>query len=392
MLDRRTLLSAPAATFVSAEMISEAMAKAPDSLGYEPRGTVGVFERLSSMTAEGELDFHTGYRRWMARKLNRAANEQANKLLKANGFDPASDVPLDDVLRLLTADQTVAMYLQNWQRTQAAMWKIIKHECDANADKLLQEMATAEKRGPGSLTLDANLDIPDYACYEIHVQPGGYVGDRFAGHIYYYGTMVVLGGGVGNYQDQGQTTLAAAVPTPADGKIKRILDQGTSCGQYAMALKRRFPEAEVYADDVGGPMIRFAHKLSVERGIDIRYVQALSEKNPFPDAHFDIVTNNLLIHEVPADKVAEICVEAYRSLRPGGVFYPLDSYTGDQPRKTALSKYHAWRSYRWNHEVWWMEYYGLDLAEAMRKAGFKVDENGPRARGDTSRNIVGYKV
>jgi len=69
-----------------------------------------------------------------------------------------------------------------------------------------------------------------------------------------------------------------------------------------------------------------------------------------------------------------------------------DSYTGDQQRGTALSKYYAWRNYRWNHEVWWMECYHLDLPQAMRNAGFEVDENGPAGRTDTTWNVIGYKI
>ena len=395
MVDRRTLFSGALASAVAADRVAHAAnSGAHKSAVYdvEPRGEVGIFERISSLNVEGQLDFHTGYRRWMSAKLLRTANARSIELLKANGIDPATDAPIEDIVAVLTADQTVAMYLHNWERTQEAMWKIIKDECDRNDDALLDEMARAEKAGPGTLVLNKGLEIPDYACYEIHIQPGGYVGDRFAGHIYYYGTMVVVGGGAGNYQDNFQYSLAAALPPPADGKIRRILEQGTSCGQYAVALKRRFPEAEVWADDVAGPMLRYAHMRTAQMGVDVRYVQGLSEKSQFPDNHFDMVTNNLLIHEVPAQQIKDIAAEAYRTLRPGGVFYPLDSYSGDQPRNTALSKYAAWRSYRWNHEVWWMEYYGLDLAQAMRDVGFKVDENGPKGRGDTTRNVVGYKI
>ena len=94
---------------------------------------------------------------------------------------------------------------------------------------------------------------------------------------------------------------------------------------------------------------------------------------------------------MPAEKVRALAHESFRILKPGGVYYPLDSYSGDQPRGTALAKYNAWRNYRWNHEVWWMEYYDLDMAQAMREAGFIVDENGPAGRTDTTRNIIGYK-
>jgi ubiquinone/menaquinone biosynthesis C-methylase UbiE len=389
MINRRTLFAGAMATASTAATLSKAMGKeAP--FDWQPRGTVGVFERLPTLQVESELDFVTGYRAWMTRSLAKQANIRALEILKRNGVDLNKDGDINQIVAMLTEDQTAAMMVHNLERSQEQFWRLIKQECDRNADRLLEEMSAAEKMGPGTLALDANLDVPDYACYEIHIQPGGYVGDRFAGHIYFYGTATVLMGG--NQQDALQRSWVKGVPRPADGKVKRILDQGTSCGQFAHALKDKFPEAEVWADDVAGPMLRFAHMNSAKLGKDIRYVQQLSEKTQFPDNHFDIVTSNLLIHEVPAAKIDAIAKEAYRILRPGGVYYPLDSYSGDQPRRTAMAQYNAWRNFRWNHEVWWMEYYGYDHAKGMREAGFKVDENGPKGRTDTTRNVIGYKA
>lgn len=389
MINRRNLFAGSMATAAAAASLSKAMAKeAP--FDFDPRGTIGVFERLPRLQVESELEFITGYRAWMTRSLAGQASKRSLEILKANGVALNRDGDLDQIVKMLNEDQTVALMIHNLERSQEQFWKLVKDECDRNAAVLLEELDQAEKRGPGTLALNRDLDIPDYACYEIHIQPGGYVGDRFAGHIYFYGTATVLMGG--NQQDNLQVAWSQGVPRPADGKVKRILDQGTSCGQFAHALKARFPEAEVWADDVAGPMLRFAHMNSTKLGKEIHYVQQLSEKTQFPDNHFDIVTSNLLIHEVPAAKVDEIAKEAYRILRPGGVYYPLDSYSGDQPRKTALSQYNAWRNYRWNHEVWWMEYYGYDHAKGMRDAGFKVDENGPKGRGDTTRNVIGYKI
>jgi ubiquinone/menaquinone biosynthesis C-methylase UbiE len=390
MLNRRALFSGSVATAMAAASISKATGKEAPFADFDPRGTIGMFERMSSLQVESELEFITGYRAWMSRSLYRQASKRSFDLLRLNGIDLRKDGDLDEIVRILTEDQTVAMVVHNLERTQEQFWRLVKDECDRNADVLLEEMADAEKFGPGSLQLNKDLDVPDYACYEIHIQPGGYVGDRFAGHIYFYGTSVVLAGG--NQQDQLQVNWVRGVPRPPDGKVKRILDQGTGCGQFAHALKEKFPEAEVWANDVAGPMLRFAHMNSVKLGKDIHYVHELSEQTQFPDNHFDIVTSNLLIHEVPGEKIKEISAEAYRTLRPGGIYYPLDSYTGGQIRGTALSHYNAWRNYRWNHEVWWMEYYHYDLAEAMREVGFKVDENGPKARSDTTHNVIGYKV
>tara|TARA_B110000438_G_scaffold300155_1_gene351888 strand:+ start:758 stop:1948 length:1191 start_codon:yes stop_codon:yes gene_type:complete len=394
MMNRRTLFTSTAATAVSATPIAKALARDVAKadgleLDVEPRGSRGLFERLPSLNAESGLDFHTGYRVWMYKSLHRSALKQAFKLLRENGLKPTDDLPLDDAVALFTSDPTIALDLHNWERTQEIMWREIKAVYDKNADLYLEELASAEKQGPGSLELKPDIFIPDYAKYEIHIQPGGYVGDRFAGYIYYHGQNVVFPNG--NYQDNLQVSWSRAMPRPADGKVQRVLDQGCSDGQFSMVLKRMFPDAEVWGDDIAAPMLRFAHMRTVEHNMNINYVQGLSEESQFPDGYFDLVTNNLLVHEMPADKVRDLAKEAFRVLRPGGVFYPLDSYTGDQPRNTALSKYDAWRNYRWNHEVWWMEYYDLDIAQAMRDAGFEVDENGPAGRTDTTRNVIGYK-
>lgn len=393
MMNRRTLFTASAASALSAQPVSKAFAKAADGgllLDVEDRGSIGLFERIGSLNVESGLDFHTGYRVWMARSLHRSALLQAFKLLRENGYEPTDDMPMDEAVTLFTSDPIIALDLHNWERTQEIMWREIKNAYDRDADRYLEELASAERQGPGGLELNKALDIPDYAKYEIHIQPGGYVGDRFAGYIYYHGQNVVFPNG--NYQDNLQVSWSRGLPQAMKGrKVERVLEQGCAAGQFAMVLKRMFPDAEVWADDVAGPMLRFAHMRTVEHKLKVNYVQQLSEQSQFPDNHFDLVTNNLLVHEMPADKVKALAQESFRILKPGGVYYPLDSYSGDQPRGTALAKYNAWRNYRWNHEVWWMEYYNLDMAQAMRDAGFIVDEKGPAGRTDTTRNVIGYK-
>ena len=86
-----------------------------------------------------------------------------------------------------------------------------------------------------------------------------------------------------------------------------------------------------------------------------------------------------------------IIAEAYRTLRPGGVFYPIDLFTGSAKPSSAYSQFRAWQDYRWNSEVWRMEYTALDLEGEMRKAGFIVNEKGPTARRGTDRNVMGTK-
>jgi ubiquinone/menaquinone biosynthesis C-methylase UbiE len=211
------------------------------------------------------------------------------------------------------------------------------------------------------------MALPAYAKEEIHNQPGGYVGDKFAGHIYYFGTNNFWMGH--NYQDEMHAKLASEIPAPADGKVKRILDMGCGDGRLTMALKDRYPEAEVWGIDVGGPMVRFAHMRANDMNNGANFAQRLAEDTKFPDGHFDIVTSFLLFHEVNADANKKILAETHRVLRSGGVFSANDIRT--TPQK--LSGYNAfwqWWNARWNFEVWMFEHLGTDYAAKLTKQGF----------------------
>ena len=214
------------------------------------------------------------------------------------------------------------------------------------------------------------MHLPKYTTHEIHSMPGGYVGDPFAGHMYHAGTD--LGAYVDtNFQDGVHMRMAAAAVAPEDGKVRRILDQGTSIGQFATSMKRRFPDAEVWGIDVGGPMVRYAHMKAVDMGVQVHFAQRLCEETGFPDNHFDIVTSNLLFHEVTKAAAGDIIRESYRVLRPGGVFSPTDA---NDPHQTAHAKFTWWYNYRWNHEDWFLDWMQVDFTGEMERAGFKVVE------------------
>ena len=153
--------------------------------------------------------------------------------------------------------------------------------------------------------------------------------------------------------------------------------------------------------DVAAPMLRYAHMRSVELNVDANFSQQLAEKTKFPDNHFDVVTSYILHHEVPEDISIDIVNEAFRILRPGGLFFPIDFLTGGTTPNNAWFTLKKWIDHRWNNEVWRMEYKGMDFAGDMEKAGFKVSHNGlPTSldpylednRKSVSRNICGTKL
>jgi len=366
---RAFLLGSAAAASIAAPGL-KAIAKEA-GWDVEPRGTVGTYhERLPYLNVESDQDFYRGIRRFHSREIIGAAQRRCLEILAENGISPDEIIPMEQVVGLMENDHIMGMSVLTWENTQIAMWRQIQEVYHREADMYLDEMEAAEKLGPGSIELHPEMHIPEYASYEIHLQPGGYVGDPFAGYIYVHGENVVFSNG--NYQDDAQRRLARRVPAPPDGVVNRVLEQGCSSGQFTLALKSKWPKAEVWGSDVGAPMIRYAHQRSVDLGIETHYMQELSEESRFPDNHFDLITNNLLYHEVPEKIGIGIIEESFRSLRPGGIFFPIDQYTENKPNMTAFGRFWGWRDYRWNEEVWRFEYENLDMEGEMRKAGFEV--------------------
>lgn len=365
MITRRSIL----ATSAAASILIPAAARAK---GFEPRGYDGRLERLFSRDLESRDDFLTAHRKWVADELRKAAMARAVAMMKEAGIDPAAEIGLDKVVELLKDDPVLANNCWHYVRGQQQMWRELQLACYAHEDELMSEMEREDKRGPGKLELNPTMALPAYTKEEIHNQPGGYVGDQFAGHMYYYGTNNFWMGR--NYQDEMHVRIASDTAVPADGKVKRILDMGCGDGRLTMALKDRYPDAEVWGIDVGGPMVRFAHMRANDVNNAANFAQRLAEDTKFPDGYFDVVTSFLLFHEVDGEANKKILDESLRILRPGGVMSANDI----RPVRQKLSGYNAfwqWWNTRWNYEVWMLQHVGTDYKSELEKRGFAISIN-----------------
>jgi len=393
-INRRTLFGAAAAvtSYIGAALTGRKANAKTIPADIEPRGSIDRLERLATLDGESRDDFLTGMRGWRGATLVPVARDRFNDILKANGHDPKKDLPRETIFSLIKNDHLVGSEARIRIDTQRLAQDNNKWNFESNADTFLEEMEAYDKIGPGTLELNPEMHIPDYTKHEIHMQPGGYVGNPFAGAIYHYGTNAFyLARNSRNYQDEHHTSLGNQVGTPPDGRITRILDMGCGIGQLTVALKERFPNAEVWGVEIGGPMIRYGHMRAVDLNVDVNLAQRLAEDTKFPDNHFDIVTSNILHHEVTGDASKEIIAEAYRVLRPGGVYYPMDFFTGNRRiPSTAYGSYMQWKDHRWNVEVWRMEYANLDFPGEMRIAGFDVNEKGPQSWYGRH-NVIGLK-
>ena len=395
MLSRRTVFGSIAAA-VSLALGRSAQAKAATAdtpVDLQPRGKVGRLERLPTLDCDSRHDFLASVRKWRGREVSRASRKRFDTLLKQAGEDSDADLSVDRLFEIVGQDPLVRLESRlriDAQRLSQDNLQAMMREYGEEA--YLAELEAYDDRGPGTLELNPQLAIPDYARYEIHMQPGGYVGNEFSGAIYHYDTNAFYGArGRGNYQDEHHGKLASQVSVPADGKVRRILDIGCGIGQLAVGLKVLHPRAEVWGVDVAAPMLRYGHMRAVDEGVEVHFAQRLAEDTRFPDNHFDVVTSYILHHEMPAEISRQVIAEVYRILRPGGVYVPMDFYTG-YPRRpeTPYTKFRIWKDHRWNEEVWRMEYQNMDFFGHMEKVGFHVNEKGPRA-GFARNNVLGTK-
>lgn len=351
-----------------------AAGKVAKIMSAEDRGLDGLFPRMGDLDLESYQDF-LGSRGMYGRKLGEAAMNRAEALIWKAGIDPTkeSDMTMEDVVELIKDDPLFARASRFGMDNHYDAFVRLRDHFHQNGSYYDEELTKAEKTGPGKLMMSPGMELPDYTKHEIHNQVGGYVGDPFAGMMYYYGTLVLNDSA--NRQDEMFDAIMKNMPMPADGKVVRMLDNGCGTGQLATAMKRKFPNAEVWGLDAAGPMLRYAHYRSTKIGVPVNYAQRLAEDNGFPDNYFDVIASSSFHHEVTADASRKIFKEVQRVLRPGGIYRPAESGINGYP-VTPLGKATGYMGYRVNHEVWMLDWGGMKPYDAMREAGLKVDPNG----------------
>ena len=266
--------------------------------------------------------------------------------------------------------------------SQSMMWRAI----DPTATRMAPEGTKRLQalRAPGSLTLNASLEVPTpVANTEIHRQPGGYVhaaseaNDVLAG-LRYIGASRIYAPGKSNdleATDARGDFLVAEVRRRHPGiRPRRILDLGCGIGVASQAVARAFPDAEYHALDVAAGLLRFAHLLAGERGLPMHFQQCDAAKTHFPDAHFDLIVSNILFHETNAARLPQILRECRRLLRPGAPMLHVDVPTQVSRLGLADQVMNEWQV-RWNGEAFWMAFAELDMRQEIIAAGFAPENS-----------------
>ncbi len=216
--------------------------------------------------------------------------------------------------------------------SQQAIWDSVTDTVERDHEALSAEanrIATENPAG-GALRLNPNLATPDYVtAADIHLMPGGYVGDdpegMRQGPLYDRGLYLYLDGRCGPENDGLVYILREALERHSPGfSPKRILDMGCTIGNSTVPWKKLFPEAEVTGIDVSATALRYGHARAEALGVQVTFVQANAEHTEFEDGAFDLVTSCLLLHETSAQALPRILAESRRLLAPGGVMAHFD--------------------------------------------------------------------
>ncbi len=272
------------------------------------------------------------------------------------------------------------------QRTQTRTWYRLRTD---NQDRMyavsgsmierqagaLKQKANAAAGRCGSLTLDPNLDMPQYlTAQDIHRKPGGYHGEHVPEDVsagaQYDRTIAVhnMGSQGINNDDPARSIahwIASAYP---DLDPKRILGLGCTIGNNTLPFKEVFPDAQVVGVDVSAPCLRYAHARACALGVDVDFVQANAESLEYGDESFDLIVSRILLHETSSAALPKIIKECHRLLRDGGVMLHCDA-----PQFDALTPYQAslrdWDA-TCNNEPFMLTVYSMSLSDLYEQCGF----------------------
>lgn len=331
------------------------------------RGSIGVTPRPPTLEDESYMDFMQGVRNFAIRELFPIVGAEVVAGAVAAGLPADGATASPEEIRAATDQIPVVGTWKRVMRSQQQLtWNKLQAGFASARDHHMQALDGAERERVGGLQYDPDFEVPDYAKYPIHLQPGGYVGDDLAGYVFHHGTRVFYQGD--NDQDELHQQVVDCVREPASGGVERVLDLACSIGQCTTLLKQRYPQAEVTGLDVSLPLLRYANRRAVDLDVDVKFRQGLAEQLPYPDGHFDSVLCYILFHEVPARLFQPIIDEVFRVLRPGGSFTVVDAPNGkDLPAPNQF-----WLTYdaQYNCEPYSPAFVACDLPGLLSNAGF----------------------
>lgn len=264
--------------------------------------------------------------------------------------------------------------------SQEVLWDTVSDSIERDLpDLVARARKTRASRTRGSLELNPGTEIPRYVgAVDIHAMPGNYDEERteddvFAGALYDRGVFLRYGGARGPYNERIGTQIADWIRASYPGfKPRRILEMGCAVGGTAVGLAAAMPEAEVYAIELGAPMLRYAHARAESIGTPVHFAQRNAEHTGWADGYFDVIYSFALMHETSTTACQNIVKESHRLLAPGGLMLHLDipAWKHLDPLDAARMDWDT----HYNAEPFIGKLGDLDTDVVLQKAGFRKDQ------------------
>ncbi len=315
-------------------------------------------------TERAKLDFVSGLMAYNSTGIGKAMTDHYSRHAPALGEHPSLE-QVADVMNAAPAYRFGAFFERH---NHAMMFETSLEILHRRHDDVRKWLDSANEKGAlGSLELDPATGVPSYyRKLEIHTQPGNYQGE-FAGILYHWMISPFF-----VHRDDGDEmgwALARGVPKR---DYRRILDLGCGVGKSTFAYCDLYPDAEVFGLDYAAEMLKYAHKLAEERGKKVHFVQRMAESTRLESASFDLVTAIFLFHELPAKARDAVVREAYRVLRPGGVFAIMESPPFKVLNRdySPLSEFLLDSTGRRMADPFIPEFFREDRVEMFRRGGF----------------------
>ena len=324
-------------------------------------------------------DFVRSYKAILQSDVEPGLEKMYHSRVKANykkehGREPANR---HEIRRAMIRDGYFQAFGSLNRVSQELLWDTVLDSIERQLPELI-ERAKTNGEPLGSLKLNPNIELPRYITgVDIHCMPGGYThescqDDITAGALYDRGVFLYAMGMLGAHnEDIGQSTCNYLRNRFPDFQPKRILDVGCTVGHSTLPYVDAYPDAEVYAIDVGAPLLRYAHARAEKMGKRVHFHQQNAERTDFPDGHFDLIVSHILFHETSGKAFPKIIAETHRLLAPGGM-----AVHADLPSFGDLEGYGQFildcETY-YNNEPFWGAMLDKNQAEESVKAGFPAD-------------------
>jgi len=258
--------------------------------------------------------------------------------------------------------------------TQELVWQSVLRAIENDPQSQSRSHRDTPPQAGGSLTLDREIPLPDYAKeMDVHLMPGNYQGEHDssdeAGVIYDNGLDVFSFGMMGeNLDDIGHSMANFTRLKWPDLNPLLIVDVGCTIGHNTVPWKHAFPNAEVHGLDVATSCLEYGHARAEALGVSIHFRQAGCDGLPYEDGSVDVVFSSMFLHELPTHMINAFFAEAHRVLKSGGILINMEL-----PPNDALGAYDAfyldWDGF-YNNEPFYKNFRDLSYQKLCTDAGF----------------------